>query len=262
MANNKEYFKINSVVKTMRVIEEMVTKKEFELFDLTQRLGYPKSTVQRILLTLKSLGYVQQNEDNKKYSVSIKLFHIGQSVKENNELISIVQPIIEKLSGDINETVFLLVRDKLDVVVSAKATGVHSLCQDERIGYRFKAYNCASGRSILANLSKVNRESLFRGHQMKPHTPNSIKTYRELEPELDKILRQGYAVEHEEYGIGSSCVAAPIFDNTAEVKVAIAISGPTARIKPNVKELIPQVKKAAEKISIDLGYNIQPVTRK
>jgi DNA-binding IclR family transcriptional regulator len=33
--------------------EELVTKKEFDLVELTRRLGYPKATVHRMLLTLK-----------------------------------------------------------------------------------------------------------------------------------------------------------------------------------------------------------------
>jgi IclR family KDG regulon transcriptional repressor len=124
---DKEYFMINSIVKTIRLIEELVTKKEFDLIELTHRLEYPKPTVHRMLLTLKSLGYVKQNEINKQYGATIKLFQIGHRVLENNDLFVTAQPITEKLSKETGESVFVLVRDKLDVVVSAKVTGSYSL---------------------------------------------------------------------------------------------------------------------------------------
>jgi DNA-binding IclR family transcriptional regulator len=251
---DKEYYKINSIVKTIRLVEELVKKKEFDLVELTRRLDYPKATVHRMLLTLKSLGYVKQNEKNKQYGATIKLFQMGQRVLLNNDLFTTAQPIIEELSDDTSESVFVLVRDGLDVVVSAKATGRYSLRQDEQIGFRYKSYNSASGRTILANLSSDERRMLFRGHRMKPYTPNSPKSYRQLEPELEKISNQGYAIEHEEYGIGISCVAAPIFGHTGNVTAAVTITGPTARIKPSVVRLIPKVRKASEKISAGLGF--------
>ncbi len=251
---DKEYFTINSIVKAIRLIEELVTKKEFDLIELTRRMEFPKPTVHRMLLTLKSLGYVKQNEINKQYGATIKLFQLGHRVLLNNGLFTTALPIIEALSEETGESVFVLVRDKLDVIVSAKATGVYSLRQDEQIGFRYKSYNSASGRTILANLSPAERRRLFRGHRMKPDTLNSPTCYRQLEPKLDKIFRKGYAVENEEYGLGISCVAAPIFDHTGCVPAAVTITGPTIRIKPNIFDFIPKVKKAGKKISAGLGF--------
>jgi DNA-binding IclR family transcriptional regulator len=251
---DKEYFTINAIVKTIRLVEELVTKKEFDLVELTRRLGYPKPTVHRMLLTLKSLGYVKQNKINKQYGATIKLFQLGHRVLENNDLFTTAQPIIEELSEETSESVFVLVRDKLDVVVSAKATGSYSLRQDEQIGFRYKSYNSASGRTILANLPPAEQRRLFRGHRMKLYTPNSPKSYRQLEAKLQEILRQGYEVEHEEYDLGISCVAAPIFDHTGNVPASVTITGPTVRIRPKVLDLIPKVKNAGEYISAGLGF--------
>jgi len=251
---DKEYFMINSIVKVIRLFEVLVTKKGFDLAELTHRLEYPKATVQRMLLTLKSLGYVKQNEINKQYSATIQLFQIGHRVLENNDLFTTAQPIIEALSKETGESVFVLVRNKLDVIVSAKATGSYSLRQDEQIGYRYKSYNSASGRTILAYLSQSERRSLFRGHRMKPNTQNSPTTYSQLKPKIEDILSQGYAVEHEEYALGTSCVAAPIFDHTGSVQASVTITGPTVRIKPKVFDLIPKVKNVSEKISTGLGF--------
>ena len=250
----KEYFMINSIVKAIRLMEVLVTKKGFDLVELTRRLEYPKATVQRMLLTLKFLGYVKQNKINKQYSATIQLFQLGHRVLENNDLFTTAQPIIEKLSEETGESVFMLVRDNLDVVVSAKATGSYSLRQDEQIGYRYKSYNSASGRPILVNLLPSERRKLFRRHKMKPDTSKSPTSYRQLEPKLEVIRRQGYAVEHDEYALGTSCVAAPIFAHTGYVPAAVTITGPTVRIKPKVLDLIPKVKKASEKISAGLGF--------
>ena len=64
-----------------------------------------------------------------------------------------------------------------------------------------------------------------------------------MEPKLEDILRQGYAIEHDEYALGTSCVAAPIFAHTGYVPAAVTITGPTVRIRPKVLDLIPKIKK-------------------
>ena len=89
---------------------------------------------------------------------------------------------------------------------------------------------------------------------MKPNTANSPTTYSQLKPRFEDIQRQGYAVEHEEYTLGTSCVAAPIFDYTGSVQASVTITGPTVRIKPKVSDLIPKVKKASDRISTRLGF--------
>ena len=72
----KEYFRINSIIKTFQLMEALVSKKEFNLVELTRHLGFPNTTVHRMLRTLMQLGYVKQNSDNQKYSATIKLFQL------------------------------------------------------------------------------------------------------------------------------------------------------------------------------------------
>lgn len=251
---DKDYFTIHSIVKTMRLLEALVSQKGFDLVELTRLMGYPKTTVHRMLLTLKSLGYVKQNRDSRRYSATIKLFQLGHCVLENNDLFTTAQPIIEVLSAETGESVYVLIRDQLDVVVIAKATGSYSLRQDEQIGFRYAAYNSASGRVLLAHLAAAERRRLFRGHRLRPTTPQSPTRYAQLEERLEPIARQGYAVEHEEYNIGLSCIAAPVLDHKGNVTAALTVSGPTVRLKADLSKLIPKVKKASRDISRGLGF--------
>ena len=251
----KEYFKINSIVKTFRLIELLATQREFDLGKLTRCLGYPKTTVHRMLLTLKSLGYVIQNPGNQQYGATIKLFELGHKVKENNDLLRTVQPHIEALTEKIGEAVYVVVLDGVDVVIMAKTKSIHSLKQDAPIGYRYRSYNSASGRTILSNLPEEERRRLFRGHRLTPYTQYSPTSYRQLEQMFVEIKKNGCAVEHEEYSLGISCVAAPIFEHTGKVFASVTISGPTVRIKPKTYKLSHLVMATAQMVSAGLGYH-------
>ncbi len=250
---DNEYYTINSIVKAFRLLETLVTQREFDLMELTRRLGYPKPTVHRMLLTLKDLGYVKQNATNPQYRATLKLFQLGHSVLEHNSLFSVGQPWIEELSRDTGESVYILFLVGMDVVVNAKAKKNYGLQRDEQIGFRYCSYNSASGRAILAHMPSDERRRLFHRHRFKPSSPLSPATYRQLEEILQRTLEQGFAIQHEEYELGSSSIAAPIFDRNRRVDAAVTVTGPTARIKSKTTELITLVQRTATHISNELG---------
>jgi len=75
-----------------------------------------------------------------------------------------------------------------------------------------------------------------------------------LESELERIVSTGYAVDNEEYVIGVSCVAVPVYDSNQDVVAAIAIHAATARLPLNqAMEYIPQLQEAAQRVSQTLG---------
>jgi len=250
---DNEYYMINSIVKAFRLLETLVTQREFDLMELTRRLEYPKPTVHRMLLTLKALGYVKQNATNPQYSATLKLFHLGHGILEHNNLFSVGQPWIEELSRETGESVYIIFLDGLDVVVNAKSKKNYGLQYDEQIGFRYCSYNSAGGRAILAHMPSEERRRLFHRHRLKRSSPRSPTTYRQLEKILQRTLEQGFAIQYEEYELGASAIAAPIFDISSRVCAAVTVTGPTVRIKSKTTELITLVQRTATHISNELG---------
>jgi DNA-binding IclR family transcriptional regulator len=77
-----------------------------------------------------------------------------------------------------------------------------------------------------------------------------------LERELERIQRQGWATDNEEYEIGVRCVAAAVRDDSGQQIAALSISTPADRMKASSGAL---VKEAAERISRAVGH--RPVSR-
>jgi DNA-binding IclR family transcriptional regulator len=73
--------------------------------------------------------------------------------------------------------------------------------------------------------------------------------------QLDEIRRVGYAIGNEEYEIGLNAVSAPIRDYPNEVKAALAISGPSYRLRnEQFEETAQEFIETARAISIELGH--------
>jgi IclR family pca regulon transcriptional regulator len=76
--------------------------------------------------------------------------------------------------------------------------------------------------------------------------------------ELDRIQRQGYAINDQELAAGIRSVAAPVRGSERKVIAAINISVPSARASRQEMEeiLAPMVIQTARQISLALGAEV------
>ena len=85
---------------------------------------------------------------------------------------------------------------------------------------------------------------------MKAKTPNTITSVSLMQKELEEIRTTGYSVDNEEYELGISCVAVPIFGKKGEIISAISLTGPVFRMKEIEIDIVAaSLKEAADNIS-------------
>ena len=239
-------------------MELLVTKNEFQVSQLCRLLKTPKTTVHRMLLTLESLGYVQQNPQTLGYIASIKIFHLGGQVVQNLNFVEIAKPLMIELSRKTGEATNLGILHNIDTICIDKVESKQHLKLDQPIGSTAKAYQTAMGKAILAYLPDEERAQLFSKHGISPSTSKSLKTVSAIEKDLQRIRERGYSVDNEESVIGVRCVGAPIFDHNSKVIVGMSISGPAFRIqRKNIESLAKLVTEAAASISNRLGVHME-----
>jgi len=248
------YYQIKSIVKVFNLMELLVTKNEFQLAELRSLLNSPKTTIHRMLLTLESLGYVQQNHRSRGYMASMKIFELGGKVLHNLDIREAAKPFMIELSLKTGETINLGILDGTDIICINKLQSKQHLKLDQPIGARAKAYHTAMGKAILAYLPEGDRAQLFSNHTVALGTSKSLKTVSAIEKDLESVRERGYSVDNEEYIRGVSAVGAPVYDNNSKVVAGLSIAGPTARINErNIESLAKSVKETAALISERLG---------
>jgi DNA-binding IclR family transcriptional regulator len=97
------------------------------------------------------------------------------------------------------------------------------------------------------------RQVVKRGFQ--PFTPNTIRDAKRLAAELEKVRRDGYALDREEFQLGLTCIAAPVRDHSGRVVAALGLAGPSNRLnRRRLLQLAAPVTGAAGALSRNLGY--------
>ena len=123
-----------AVVKTMKILECLSHERSFGITELAARvsangncLRMNKSTVYRFLTSLKELGFVRQDPETEKYSLTLKLFEIGMSVLDRLELWREAEPIIKEVARITGETVHLATLDESSLVYLGKIESARTL---------------------------------------------------------------------------------------------------------------------------------------
>ena len=203
---------IHSVAKAIRLLDLLAERtKPATLTELYQATGWPKSTIHGLLSTMREAG--------------LRLFEYGCAVSNAWDIGSIARPHMQKICAELGESVFLSVFDRAAVVTLAEEESRASLRVVSEVGARLPIHCTSQGKLFLANLSQAECRRLLSISEFKSYTPHTLTSSEQLQPELQKIREQGYAVENGEYKVGLRSVSAPVRDASGEVRYAIGVVG-------------------------------------
>jgi len=230
---------------------------ELGVTELSKRLDLHKNNVFRLLATLESRHYIEQNRVTGNYRLGLKTLELGQNFIKQMGLLRQARPVLEQLVRDCNETTYVAILKEFQIVYLDVVETDMTVRVVPRVGAQLPAYCTAAGKVQIANLSDEELAKFIPAKELKRYTPNTVTDREALKKQLKQIVEQDYAIDDEELDLGVRCIGAPIRDYTRRIVGAISISGPSMRLTDErmEKELIPMVKKAAEEISGKLGYH-------
>jgi len=185
-----------------------------------------------------------------RYRLSRLVFELGMRASVERSLLEVSLPFLEELRERTQETVHLGVREGSEVVYVAKLGARGQVTSPSSIGGRMPLHATALGKVLLAYATQADRAAVL-APTLKRFSPRTITAPGILSAQLDQVLSDGIAYEHEESAIGIVCVAAPVLDPDDELVAAISVTGPVTRFHP--VRYAATVQAAARGISATLG---------
>ncbi len=233
--------------------------KGISLGELSAKVNLPKGTTHRMLSSLMYFDFVQQDPETRNYSLGFKLVELGSSLLDQIDLRKEAEPFLNKLSQKTNETVYLAILERTEVVYIERIESDDPslvLRTMSKVGQRNAANSCAVGKALLAQLPEEELDELMKKMPFVQKTANTITDPLQLKEHLQMICARGYAVDDEESEEGIRCVAAPIYNERGQVVAAMSVSGPAIRVtRQRIQDTLKdEVIQTALKISRKLGY--------
>jgi DNA-binding IclR family transcriptional regulator len=244
----KTNYVIQSVAHALDVLEQFYGElDELGVTELSKRLKLHKNNVFRLLATLESRGYIEQNKATENYRLGIRCLQLGQTYVNQMGLLRQARPILEDVSRESRENTYVAV---------ARRSAVVPLAVVESKMSALPMHSTAVGKVFLAYESEEGLRHLLGGN-LEKFTDNTISDLGALADHLKGVAERGFAVDNGEYLTDVHAVAAPVRDYTRNVVGALSVAGPAYRLAPEriEKEIVPLVVKAGKDLSSRLGFH-------
>jgi IclR family transcriptional regulator, KDG regulon repressor len=255
-SNPKRSYNITALQRGLRLLQLFSESSQgLTAKQVAERSRLPVSTVHRFLTNLDGSGFLHCGSDSV-YHLGIACFAIGQAALSQLDIRRVSLPYLQELNRQTRETIHLTVRHGLSAVYVEKLDSTEQLRIHSRIGAAVPLYCTAVGKVMLAYMPQGERERVLPQLTLRRLTPNTVGNLQELEAELHRIRKNGYACDLEEHELHIRCVAAPIWDHTGAVNASLSITAPTVRMAViRLRQLATLIQTAGLQISRELGYH-------
>lgn len=224
--------------------------------ELSRQVKVPKSTASYLLHALETSGYVHRDETTHRYTLGLQVLHLSHAVLAHLDLRKVALPHLTRFVEETGLPAHLAILERGRAVYIEKVEAENSFVRmDTRVGKRVPVHTTAVGKVLAAPLPEKSVSEILHRLGMERLTPETIVTPTRYLHELQRVLRQGYAFDHEENSLGVRCLAAPVFNERGQVVAAVGTSGTLSQITETVMpQLIEKIQRTGRAIGLDLGY--------
>ncbi len=226
---------------------------ELSVTELSHALKLPRTSALRIVKTLEGEGFLQDSGGG--YRLGGALAALGMKAAGNVDLRAAARPVLQALARQSDETCHLATWDEGRALIIEVAECPHPLSAASRPGTRAYVHCSATGKVLLANRFLGELSKVWTKSDRVALTQNTITKVDVLKQELQKVIKNGYAVDDEEYHQGVRCLAVPVFDSEGRVCAGLGLTASSVRFpKKRIGEISLLVGEAGRELSRMLGW--------
>jgi DNA-binding IclR family transcriptional regulator len=251
-------YPVKSLAKALRILD---TVGRFQhgtsIAALSKELKMGKSTVHRLLATLREFDLIWFDPTTSNYALGSRILRWSDLLVQQNPLVRHGLPVLRELVSAGRETANLAVMDGADVLYVAQFESMERLRMSEAVWTRHPAHCTALGKALLASLSEEEFDQLYsKVDALKSLTANTIADKRRLKEHLQKVRNEAVAYDFEENVVGVVCLGAVVRNFTGKPIAAMSVSLPIQRLRgESLITLKEHLLNAVNRLSRELGHN-------
>lgn len=259
-----------SVQKAAALLELLSQQDELTIADIAARTNQPRSSVYRLVKSLKEVGYVESGIERGRIRLGKDIFQLARAAGRQYDIRRTSAPILRRLLEEVGVSVFLCVREGYSVRCLASELGEGADLLTMRTGMLMPLHLGAAAKVLLAYSGpgfweRYNTQvDLGEGgtpHEMKGSLARRVAPHlHELEREMEEIRQNGVSASNSDVVIGVSSLGMPIRDRNGSVVAAVSIGGPTAWVNGAEHRAanLAALRRASYELSMALGYDGGP----
>ena len=214
------------------LILEIMSKADRPLSptEINLELGSPKQTVHRLCSTLEKEGFLVREPHGKRLQPSPRMRNIASGILYRSRNLIAMRQVLLDVANQVGETVNLAVPEENGMMYLDRVETDWAFRIQLPIGTNVPFHCTATGKCFLSSLSRAMRRKLVSSLSLEPQTSKTFTEPDALLAELEKVAKQGFSIDDEEFFDGMIAIAAPVYDEQGRFCAAIAFHGPAQRL--------------------------------
>ena len=204
--------------------------RAMSLAELSTGLGLPKATTHRLCTALQDSGHLARGIEERSYVLGPALLRLAFDTLNHGTVRGLRHEVLAELVAQVGETCNFTTLDGAAVVYLDRVEAPWPWRMTLDVGTRVPLHCTASGKLFLAHMPVEQREALIAGLSLPRLTANTLTSARALRAECEQIARLGHSFDREEFITGLIALAVPVRDAAGDVRAAIAVHAPVARM--------------------------------
>ncbi len=221
---------VQSVEKALRLLQELDTHGDWlGVRELARRVGLTAPTTHNLLKTLLAWSFVEFHPVTKQYRLGLAAIRLGEGADPLNSLRMFAHPYMEELARTFDETVAVLTWMDDQAMAVDWIQAEQPLAVTHNHGVVERPLLMASGRVLLAHVDRVTQLRHLEQENLETLGSRTPMTKDDVLKLLNKIAQDGYDILVNFANSGVAAVAAPVFDASGKIILAVGCSAPVSR---------------------------------
>lgn len=215
---------IASVQRALNLVDAVgASERPMTAKALARRTGQPRPTTYHLLRTLVHEGYLRRVDGG--YVLGDRIDALSRRSSATRAARS--RPTLRQLHDELGAAAYLAVLDDGEISLVDIADSPQSPRVDLWVGFHDAAHATALGKAVLSSIDEPGRRDYLAEHELADLTPHTVTSTRTLLRQLTEPT--GFALDREEYALGTACVATVV--PTRSVAAAVAVSVPARQVQ-------------------------------
>jgi IclR family mhp operon transcriptional activator len=204
---------LRSLKRGLKVLALLNQVETVGVSELSRMLALPRTTTERILLTLASEGYVERPPNEARYRLSAKVYNLARGFSDDNWIIHVATPLLFEVTRQIGWPLGVATpRGEMMVLRMTTDPATSLWLHRRRVGAEIPMLGSSSGLVAFALAGEAERANLTALMRASEHAVNReavadpSRLYRLIQP----VLTEGYAFQPPPNDASERSISVPI----------------------------------------------------
>jgi IclR family pca regulon transcriptional regulator len=244
---------VQSVERALKVLAAFhETERPLTLTNIAQRAEIDRSAVQRMVHTLRALGYLRRDVDGHGYIPGLRLLDHTLDTLRLDPLVRRAAPILLELRRSVRERVDLSLFDDLRVIYAMRLQTKRQTFNSTLVGHSVPIFCSSGGWAILSRLPEDRARAILERSDRRPFTPHTLSDPDEIMEEVRATRQRGYALASNQILVGEIVAGFPVMGADGLPVGAIHVAGSLSEwtAEDYAAFVVPFAEEAARAISL------------